>query len=59
MLRFISGLTLGGFLGLAAASLAATVTGTGTLTGWSVVQDGEEVCSGPAVDMSSKEIQCD
>jgi hypothetical protein len=44
---------------LAAASLAATFTGTGTLTGWKVVRDGEEVCSNPAVDTSSKEIRCE
>ena len=59
MLRFISGVILGVFLGVAATALAASISGTGTLTGWSVVQDGEEVCSDPTVDASSKEIQCD
>ena len=59
MLRFLSGVILGVFLGLAATALAASISGTGTLTGWSVVSEGEEVCSDPTVDTSSKEIQCD
>jgi hypothetical protein len=59
MAKFIAGLILGTFLSLAATSWAAGVFGTGTLSGWSVVKDGDEVCSDPDVDTSSKEIECD
>jgi hypothetical protein len=59
MKRFIAGVMLGIFIGLAATSYAAGVFGSGTLTGWTVVKDGEEVCSDPEVDAGAKEIECD
>jgi hypothetical protein len=59
MLKFFAGLILGIFLSLAASSWAAGVFGSGTLSGWSVTKDGEEVCSDPSVDVGSKEIECD
>jgi hypothetical protein len=59
MLKFIAELTLGIFLSLTASAWAAGVFGSGTLSGWSVTKDGEEVCSDPSVDIGSKEIECD
>jgi hypothetical protein len=59
MVKFIAGLILGTFLSFAATSWAAGVFGSGTLSGWSVTKDGEEVCSDPSVDTGSKEIECD
>jgi hypothetical protein len=59
MLKFLAGLILGILLSLTATSWAAGVFGSGTLSGWTVSKDGEEVCSDPSVDTSSKEIECD
>jgi hypothetical protein len=59
MIRFIGGIILGMFLGAVVSAYAAGIFGTGTLTGWTVTKDDEEVCSDPEVDTSSKEIQCD
>jgi hypothetical protein len=59
MLKFIAGLILGVFLSFTATSWAAGVFGSGTLSGWTVTKDGEEVCSDPSVDTGSKEIECD
>jgi hypothetical protein len=59
MLKFLAGLILGISLSLAASSWAAGVFGSGTLSGWTVNKDGEEVCSDPSVDTGSKEIECD
>ena len=59
MLKFFAGLVLGICLSFAATSWAAGVFGSGTLSGWSVTKDGEEVCSDPTVDTGSKEIECD
>jgi hypothetical protein len=59
MARFIAGAMLGLILGMSATAWAAGVFGSGTLSGWSVTKDGEEVCSDPSVDTSSKEIECD
>jgi hypothetical protein len=59
VLKFFAGLILGMSLSLAASSWAAGVFGSGTLSGWSVTKDGEEVCSDPSVDTGSKEIDCD
>lgn len=58
MAKFIGGVTLGLVLGISATSWAAGVFGTGTLSGWSVTKDGEEVCSDPDVDTAGKEIEC-
>jgi hypothetical protein len=59
MAKFIAGLILGCFVTITASAWAAGVFGSGTLTGWSVTKDGEEVCSDPSVDAASKEIECD
>jgi hypothetical protein len=60
MLKFISRLTLGVILGVSASAVAARVVGdNGTLTGWSVVIQGEEAFSDPEVDMASMEISCE
>jgi hypothetical protein len=59
MSKFLAGLILGVFLSLAATSWAAGVFGSGTLSGWTVTKDDEEVCSDPSVDAGSKEIECD
>jgi hypothetical protein len=59
MQRFILGVIVGLFLGAAASAYAAGIYGSGTLLGWSVVKDGEEVCSDPEVDTAAKEIECD
>jgi hypothetical protein len=59
MSRFILGLVLGCFLGIVAGALAASVSGTGTLEGWTVIdEDGDEMCSDPNVDADKQEIQC-
>jgi hypothetical protein len=59
MTKFIAGLILGTFLSFAATSWAAGVFGSGTLSGWTVSKDGEEVRSDPSVDTNAKEIECD
>ena len=59
MAKFIGGVVLGLVLGVSATSWAAGVFGTGTLSGWSVTKDGEEVCSDPSVDAGAKEIECE
>ena len=59
MAKFIAGVMLGLILGMSATAWAAGVFGSGTLSGWSVTKDGEEVCSDPSVDTGSKEIECD
>jgi hypothetical protein len=59
MSRFISGLVLGCVLGIVGGALAASVSGTGTLDGWTVIdEDGDEICSDPNVDATQHEIQC-
>jgi hypothetical protein len=59
MVRFISGVLLGCVLGIVGSSLAASVSGTGTLDGWTVIdEEGDEICSDPNVDSAKQEIQC-
>jgi len=43
MSRFIAGVVLGCFLSIMSNALAAGVLGTGKLSGWTVVDEGEEV----------------
>ena len=43
MSRFIAGVVLGCFLSIMSNALAARVLGTGKLSGWTVVDEGEEV----------------
>lgn len=59
MKRFMTGIILGLLIGGTASAWAAGVFGSGTLNGWSVTKDGEEICSDPSVDTVSKEIECD
>jgi hypothetical protein len=60
MSRFISGLVLGCVLGIVGGALAASVSGTGTLDGWTVIdEEGEAICSDPNVDAAKKEIRCE
>ena len=59
MSKFLAGLIVGISLSLAASSWAAGVFGSGSLSGWTVTKDGEEVCSDPSVDTGAKEIECD
>jgi hypothetical protein len=59
MVRFVAGLIIGLALGLSATTYAATCIGYGDLTGWTVTVNGEEACSDPSVDTSSKEIECE
>lgn len=60
MRRFVTGLTLGVFLGAATTALAAQVVGSsGYLMGWEVKVNGEEVCDDPYVWPGTKEIECD
>jgi hypothetical protein len=59
MSRFVAGIIVGIFLGSMVSAYAAGIFGSGTLNGWTVTKDGEEVCSDPDVDTLSKEIECD
>jgi hypothetical protein len=40
-------------------SYAAGIFGSGTLSGWTVVKEGEEVCSDPEANTAAKEIECE
>mgnify|MGYP001248757880 CR=1 FL=1 len=59
MSRFAAGLVVGLVLGACASVYAAGCFGSGTAHGWTVVKDGDEVCSDPQIDNSSKEIECE
>jgi hypothetical protein len=59
MAKFIVGVIVGIFLGASVSAYSAGVFGSGTLSGWTVTKDSEEVCSEPSVDMAAKEIECD
>lgn len=59
MTRFAAGLIIGLLLGACASAYAARCVGDGTAFGWTVTQDGDEVCSDPTIDAASKEIECD
>ena len=70
MVRFVSGIVIGLVLGATASAYAASILGSGTLTGWTVMQTDyvpfgddfvpmeREVCSNPTVDAKSKVIEC-
>jgi hypothetical protein len=59
MWRFIAGAFFGCLLGIIGSAFAASVTGTGRLDGWTVLdQDGDQVCSDPDVNVDKKELQC-
>ncbi len=59
MFKFVAGMLVGLILGVTATAYAAQVIGSGSLNGWTVTKDGEEVCSDPDVDVGAKEIECD
>jgi hypothetical protein len=59
MPRFVAGVIVGLFLGACASAYAAGCFGFGNATGWTVVKDGEEVCSDPDINNTTKEIECD
>ena len=60
MHNFIVGVVLGLMIGSAAGAFAAVLAGDdGYLSGWTVMKDGEEICSDPFVWTSINEIECD
>ena len=59
MSRIVIGVVTGFLLGAAASAYAAGIYGSGSLYGWTVTKDGEEVCSDPEVNTVSKEIECE
>jgi hypothetical protein len=59
MRKFVIGMAVGLFIGATVSAWAAGIFGSGELSGWTVTKDGEEVCSDPSVDASSKEIECE
>ena len=59
MLRFIAGALFGVLLGIIGSAFAARIVGTGTLVGWTLLdEDGDEICSDPDVNTQDKELQC-
>lgn len=59
MRKFAAGLVFGLIIGSSVGAFAAGVFGSGTLSGWTVMKDGEEVCSDPSVDTAGQQIECD
>jgi hypothetical protein len=60
MSRYFAGVITGLVLGTAFGAYAAKVVGyDGYLSGWSVMKDGEEICSEPFIYLGSREIECD
>jgi hypothetical protein len=59
MSRFLAGLIVGLVLGACVSAYAASCFGRGTAHGWTVIKDGDEVCSDPEINDSLKEIECD
>lgn len=60
MRKFLAGLCLGLVLGTALSSVAAVIAGdSGYATGWTVMKDGEAICSDPYVWTGTREIECD
>jgi hypothetical protein len=47
MAKFIIGVVVGILLGATGGAYGAGAAGPGTLSGWTVAKDGENVCSGP------------
>ena len=59
MMRFVAGLMLGLCMGGSAAVAAADVfKENGGLRGWSVINDGEDVCTSLFVWHRRREIDC-
>lgn len=60
MKKFWVGLVLGLLVGIVGSTFAAQIVGSnGYLLNWTVTKDGEEICDGPFVWTSTKEIECD
>lgn len=59
MRKFLFGFVAGILVGGSVATYAAGVYGSGWLMGWTVMKDGEEVCSDPFAYPGTKEIECD
>lgn len=60
MRNFMTGLSVGLLLGVAAPVTAATLVGsTGYLSGWTVTKNGDEICYMPYIWTATKEIDCD
>ena len=47
MAKFIIGVVVGIFLGATGSAYGAVASGSGTVPGWTVTKDGEDVCPGP------------
>jgi len=47
MAKFIIGVVVGIFLGATGSVYGAVVSRSGAVPGWTVANDGENVCSGP------------
>jgi hypothetical protein len=60
MLRFIAGALFGCLLAIVGSAFGAVnVVGSGTLEGWTVLdEDGDKLCSDPEVDAGKKVIKC-
>ena len=53
MAKFIIGVLVGLFLGASTTTYGASASQTGTLSGWTVTRNDEEVCSGPRATEAS------
>ena len=58
MRHFLLGLAFGVVLAGSVAAIAAEIVGVGALSGWTVTQDGEEVCTDPVINGVAHTIQC-
>jgi hypothetical protein len=58
MRQLALGLILGIAIGASITAFAAGLYGDGVLAGWSVIKDGQQVCTDPTVSTDVKEIEC-
>jgi hypothetical protein len=59
MTKFFIGLVIGLTIGMSATTWAAGCFGTGPAIGWTVIKDGDDVCTDPSINNDSKEIECE